>query len=101
MSATPKVLFRGAATLTTTTTLYTTPAATTTMVSSLIVANTDTTSHTFTMALGGVSIATDVPVPPNSVLVFDFKQVLVATNIIQGGSDSTTVTFNISGVEIA
>ncbi len=101
MSATPKVLFRGAATLTTTTTLYTTPAATTTMVSSLIVTNTDTNNHTFTMALDGVSIATAVTVAASSTIVFDFKQVLNATNTIQGGADSTTVTFNISGVEIA
>jgi hypothetical protein len=101
MSATPKVLFRGAATLTTTTTLYTTPAATTTIVNSVMVSNTDTNNHTFTMSFDGVKWADLVSVPANSVIVFDFKQVLAATDTIQGGADDVLVTFSISGVEVA
>jgi len=101
MAATPKVLFRGAATTTTTTTLYTTPAATTTIVNSVMIANTDTSTRTFTMSFGGVKWAEAVSIAPNSTVVFDFKQALSATNTIQGGASNTAVTFHISGVEVA
>lgn len=101
MAATPKVLFRGAATLTTTTTLYTVPAATTTIVNSLVVSNTDTVSQTFTMSFAGTKLAETVAIAPNSLVAFDFKQALSATNTIQGGASSTNITFHITGVEVA
>lgn len=101
MAATPKVLFRGAATTNISTTLYTVPAATTTIASNIIVTNTDTVEHTFTMSFDGVLWANTVKIAAESVALFDMKQVLVATDTIQGGSDSTTVRFHISGVEIA
>jgi hypothetical protein len=101
MSATPTLLFRGAASLTTTTTLYTTPSATSTIVNSVMVSNTDSVARTFTMSFGGVKWAETVSIAANSVIVFDFKQVLNTTNTIQGGASATTVTFSISGVEVA
>lgn len=101
MANTPKVLFRGAATTTTTTTLYTVPSATTTVVTDIVVTNTAGTSGTFTMALAGTSIATTVTVGAYDSTVIPVKQVLVATNTIQGGASATTINFHISGVEIA
>ena len=83
------------------TTLYTVPAATTTIVNSVMIANTDTNNHTFTMSFDGVEWANLVSVPANSVIVFDFKQALAATDTIQGGADDVLVTFHISGVEVA
>lgn len=101
MANTPKVLFRGAATTTTTTTLYTVPSATTTIVTDIVVTNTAAASGTFTMALAGTSIATTVTVGAYDSTVIPVKQVLVATNTIQGGASATTINFHISGVEIA
>lgn len=101
MANTPKVLFRGAATTTTTTTLYTVPSATTTIVTDIVVTNTAGTAGTFTMALAGTSIATTVTVGAYDSTVIPVKQVLVATNTIQGGASATTINFHISGVEIA
>ena len=101
MANTPKVLFRGAATTTTTTTLYTVPSATTTIVTDIVVTNTAGTAGTFTMALAGTSIATTVTVGAYDSTVIPVKQVLVATQTIQGGASATTINFHISGVEIA
>jgi hypothetical protein len=101
MATTSKALFRGAATTTTTTTLYTVPAATTTVVTDIIVVNTAASSGTFTLALAGTSLATTVAVGANDSTVIPIKQVLVATNTIQGGASATTINFHISGVEIS
>ena len=95
-----KALFRGAATTTTTTTLYTVPSATTTVVTDIIVVNTAGTAGTFTMALAGTSIATTVSVAANDSTVISLKQVLIATNTIQGGASATSINFHISGVEL-
>jgi hypothetical protein len=97
---TAKVLFRGAATTTTTTTLYTVPSATTTIVTDIIIVNTAASAGTFTLALAGTSLATTVSVGANDSTVIPVKQVLVATNTIQGGASATTINFHISGVEI-
>ena len=101
MATTSKTLFRGAATTTTTTTLYTVPSATTTVVTSIIVTNTAASSGTFTLALGGTNFATTVTVGAYDSTVIDLKQVLTATETIQGGASATTINFHISGVEIA
>jgi hypothetical protein len=101
MANTPKVLFRGAATTTLTTTLYTTPSATTTIVTNVVVTNTSATSKTFTLSLDGVKFADAVTIYANSLVTFDVKQVLVATDTIQGGASTTDVTFHICGMEIA
>ena len=101
MATTTKALFRGAATTTTTTTLYTVPSATTAVVTSIVVSNTGGSAYTFTLYLAGTLIANTVTIAANSMAVFDIKQVLAATNTIQGGASNTAVTFHISGVEIA
>lgn len=101
MATLTKALFRGAATTTTTTTLYTVPSATTTVVSNIIVSNTGSSDYTFTLSLAGTLLANAVTLSANSLTSFDIKQVLVATNTIQGGASNTAITFHISGVEIS
>jgi hypothetical protein len=101
MAATPKNLFRGAATTNTATTLYTVPASTTTVVSNIAVTNTSASNQTYTLSLNGTALATTVLVTANSTVFIDLKQVLVATNLIQGGASATSVNFHIGGVEIA
>lgn len=101
MAVTSKLLFRGAATTTTTTTLYTTPAATTAVVTNIVVTNTSSSARTFTLSLGGTSLHTASALAANSTAYIDLKQVLSATQTIQGGASATDVTFHISGAEIA
>ena len=100
MANTPKALFRGAAG-TANTTLYTTPSATTTVVTNIVVTNTSGSAQDFTLTLDGVDLATEAPIEPNSIAIFDLKQVLVATDLIEGEASATSVNFHISGVEIA
>lgn len=100
MATVSKTLFRGAATTTTSTTLYTVPSATTAVVTSIVVTNTASSAGTFTLALGGTSLATTVSVGAYDSTVIDLKQVLTATQTITGGASATTVNFHISGVEI-
>ena len=101
MTATPKTLFRGAATTTVGTTLYTVPSATTAVVTSIVVTNTAASAADFTMALGGVALATNVTIAASDSLVIDIKQVLTATQTITGGASVTSVSFHIGGVEIS
>jgi hypothetical protein len=101
MATTPKALYRGAATTTTTTTLYTVPSATTAVVTSVVVTNTAGSAGTFTLTLDDVDVATTVSVGANDSTVFEFKQVLAATETIKGGASATTINFHISGVEIS
>jgi hypothetical protein len=100
MATTTKALFRGAATTTLTTTLYTVPASTTAVVTSIVVTNTATTAATFDLSLAGVKLADLVTIAADSLVVIDLKQVISATQTIQGGASATTVNFHISGVEI-
>jgi hypothetical protein len=100
MPTTSKALFRGAASTTTTTTLYTVPSATTTIVTNIVVSNTGSSSYTFTLYLAGTLLANTVSISANSLVTFDIKQTLSATNTIQGGASNTAVTFHISGVEV-
>lgn len=100
MATTSKALFRGAATTTLTTTLYTVPSATTTVVTNIVVANTAATAATFDLSLNGVKLADAVSIAADSISVIDLKQVIAATQTIQGGASATTVNFHISGVEI-
>lgn len=101
MAITTKAIYRGAASTTTTTTLYTVPASTTTVVTNIVVSNTGASAYTFTLYLAGTLFANTVAIAANSIATFDIKQVLAATNTIQGGASNTAVTFHISGVEIA
>jgi hypothetical protein len=100
MATTTKALFRGAA-ATSSTTLYTTPSATTTIVTNIVVSNTAATAATFDLSLDGVQIFNDAAIAANSSAFFDLKQVLVATDLIEGLASATTVNFHISGVEVA
>lgn len=100
MAITTKAIYRGAASTTTTTTLYTVPASTTTVVTNIVVSNTGASAYTFTLYLAGTLFANTVAIAANSIATFDIKQVLAATNTIQGGASNTAVTFHISGVEI-
>jgi hypothetical protein len=105
MAATPKPLFRGAATLTTTTVLYTVPASTTTIVSNIAVTNTAASSGTFTLGMGPsagqISLATTATIAANTTVYIDLKQALTTTQTITGGASAITINFHISGVEIA
>ena len=101
MATTTKALFRGAATTTLTTTLYTVPAATTAVVTNIVVVNTAATAATFDLALNGTKLADTVSIAADSIFALDLKQVVNATQTIQGGASATTVNFHISGVEIA
>lgn len=101
MATTTKALFRGAATTTLTTTLYTVPSATTAVVTNIVVTNTGASGYTFDLALNGTKLAAGVSIAANSIATFDIKQVLAATNTIQGGASNTAVNFHISGVEVS
>lgn len=100
MAVTSKALFRGAA-ATSNTTLYTTPLATTTTVTNVVITNTAGTAGTATLKLDGVDLLTATSVGANSAIVIDLKQVLVATDLIEGSASATTINFHISGVEVA
>jgi len=101
MATTTKALFRGAATTTLTTTLYTVPAATTAVVTNIVVTNTAATAATFDLALNGTKLADTVSIAADSIFALDLKQVVNATQTIQGGASAVTVNFHISGVEIS
>jgi glucose-6-phosphate dehydrogenase assembly protein OpcA len=83
MATTYKVLGQSAPSATTNTTLYTVPSATSTVVSTIVVANLDSTSATFRIAVrpAGATIA---------------NQHYVAYNITVGASDSTTLTLGLT-----
>jgi len=101
MATVSKTLFRGEATTTTTTTLYTVPTSTTTVVTNIVVVNTSSSNQTFTFSLAGVKLAETVTIGALDSTVLDIKQVLTATQTIQGGASATSVTFHIGGVEIS
>lgn len=101
MATTTKALFRGAATTTLTTTLYTVPASTTAVVTNIVVTNTAAAAATFDLALNGTKLADAVAIAADTIVVIDLKQVINATQTIQGGASAVTVNFHISGVEIA
>jgi hypothetical protein len=97
MATTTKALARAAA-ATSSATLYTVPASTTTVVTNIVVAN---SAATFTITLDGVDMLKTVAIAANTTAFFDLKQVLATTKIIAGFASAVTVSFHISGVEIA
>jgi hypothetical protein len=101
MANSAKALFRGAATTNTSTTLYTVPSSTTTIVTNIIVTNTAATDGTFTLSLDDVALASAVVVPAKGIFTLDLKQVLATTDTIKGGANATSISFHISGMEIA
>jgi hypothetical protein len=104
MAVTSKALARTAA-ATSSTTLYTVPnTSTTTVVTNIAVANTASSAATFTIALDGIAIQSGSAIAANTTAYFDVKQVIPANatpKTITGFASATTVTFHISGVEIA
>jgi hypothetical protein len=100
MATTTKALARIAA-ATSSTTLYTVPSATTTVVTNIVVTNSAATAGTFTITLDGVDLFKTVAIAANTTAMFDLKQVLATTKIIAGLASAVTVSFHISGVEIA
>jgi len=105
MPNTAKVLFRGAATTTVTTQLYVVPSATTTVITSIVVANTSSSARTFTLSIGPagseILLFDAVTIAADTTSVIDLKQVLTATQVIDGGASTTDVMFHISGMEIS
>jgi hypothetical protein len=100
MATTSKALARGAFG-TSSATLYTVPSLTTAVVTNIVIANTAGSAGTFTLSLDGVSMATTVSIPANSITTIDLKQVLGATKVIAGQASATSINYHISGVEIA
>jgi len=80
---------------------YTVPSATTSVVTNVVVTNLNTAATTFSLALGGVSIAKDTALAANASAYFDLKQVLDTTKTISGAASLPLVTLNVSGVEIS
>jgi hypothetical protein len=52
-------------------------------------------------AAGQIALHTTTNISANSTVYIDLRQVLATTNTITGGASATTVSFHISGVEIA
>jgi hypothetical protein len=100
MATVSKALARIAA-ATSSTTLYTVPSATTTVVTNIVVTNSAASAATFTITLDGVDLFKTTAIAANSTAMFDLKQVLATTKIIAGLASAVTVSFHISGVEIA
>lgn len=100
MATVSKALFRGAAS-TSSTTLYTVPSSTTAIVTNIVITNTASSGATFDLLLDDVALANDVTVAANSITAIDLKQVLAQNKTIKGLASATTVTFHISGVEVA
>jgi hypothetical protein len=100
MATTSKALARTAA-ATSSATLYTVPSSTTTVVTNIIVANTASSTATYTLSLDGVALASGTTIAANDTVVIDLKQTLATTKIIAGFASATTVNFHISGVEIS
>lgn len=100
MAVISKVLARTAA-ATSSTTLYTTPAGTTAIVTNIAICNPTPSAITATVTLNSINLLGSVSVDANTTTFIDLKQVLAATQIIAGSASTTSVTFHISGVEVA
>jgi hypothetical protein len=70
-------------------------------VTNIVVVNTSNANQTFTFSLAGVRLAETVTIGALDSTVLDIKQVINATETIQGGASATSVTFHIGGVEIS
>jgi hypothetical protein len=103
MAVTSKTLYRGAA-ATSSATLYTVPnSSTVTVVTDIVVTNTTTANHTFSVSIDAVSLASSVTVGASDSTLISLKQVIPANatpKTITGFASTTAVNFHISGVEI-
>lgn len=104
-----KVLGQSAPSATTDTTLYTVPAATDAIVSSLVIANRDSSSATFRVAVrpAGAALANqhyiayDVTVGANDSTVLTLGLTLDATDVITVRASSANLSFSAYGSEIS
>jgi len=75
------------------------------VVTNIAVTNTAASAATFTLGMGtagsNTALHTTTAIAANSTVYIDLKQALIATNTITGGASAVTVSFHISGVEIA
>jgi hypothetical protein len=71
------------------------------VVTNIVVTNTAASAATFDLSLNGVKLADTVTIAADTIFALDLKQVISATQTIQGGASATTVNFHISGVEIS
>ena len=104
-----KVLGQSAPSATTATTLYTVPSTTSTVVSTITVANRDSTSATFRIAVrpAGAALANqhyiayDCSVGANDTTALTLGLTLAATDVITVYASSANLTFNAYGSEIS
>ena len=104
-----KVLGQSAPSATTATTLYTVPAATSAVVSTIVVANRDSTSATFRLAIrpAGATLANqhyvayDCSVGANDSTALTLGITLATTDVITVYASSANLTFNAYGSEIS
>lgn len=109
MPTTYKVLGQSAPSATTLTTLYTVPAATATVVSSIVIANRDSTSATYRIAVrpDGAAIANsqyiayDVTVGASDSTVLTLGITMDATDVLSVYGSTANLTFSAYGSEIS
>ena len=109
MPTTYKVLGQVAPGATTNTTLYTAPSATQAVLSTLVIANLAGTSATYRIAVRPAGetlankhyIAYDIGVAGNDSTTLTLGLTLAATDVVTVYSSTTTLAFNLSGMEIS
>jgi hypothetical protein len=108
MATTYKVLGQNAPSATTATTLYTVPSATSAVISTLMVANRDSSTATYRIAIrpGGASLANqhylayDVAVGASDSTTLTLGITLAATDVVTVYASSANLSFNLFGSEI-
>lgn len=109
MAETLKVLGQASPAATTVTDLYTVPAATSTTVSTLTVCNQNATPIKFrvAVAIGGVALAVaqylyfDVLLAGNASFAATIGLSLATGDVVRVRTDTTSVSFNLFGVEVS
>lgn len=108
MADTNKVLAQSNPAATTLTDIYTVPASTSTVISSIVVCNQASSSATFRISVQVANAADavkqylfyDITIPGNDSFVATIGITLAATDVIAIYASSTTLSFNVFGVEI-
>jgi len=108
MAETLKILAQLSPAATTLTTLYTVPAATSAVISSLVICNQNVTTINFriSLAIAGAAnnvkqyIYYDLPLLANDTFIATIGISLATTDLIRVYSDTTNVSFSVTGVEI-
>jgi glucose-6-phosphate dehydrogenase assembly protein OpcA len=108
MADTLKVLGQSNPSATTLTTLYTVPSSTSTTVSSLVVCNQASSAATFRISIQVAAAADtakqylyyDTNVPANDTFIATVGITLATTDVVKCYASSTTLSFNLFGVEV-